>query len=359
MKVYFIGNGPNHLGCYYVRCLIPAMANGWKGNYNHLTKSGMKEIKMQVAEMLDSDVIVFHRANTNWHHRIGMTLREQGKKIVFDNDDTFKLDSDSAFANLDEKGFYENKEKLNNVTNNFVLNSDLITVSTNFLADEYSKINPNVVVLPNCINPEDYPEKPRKNETDKVRIGLVGSVAYHQDFQIIKELIRKLDKDKRVQLVLFGLWKDKHRSQNPLVEAVHYKEYAFWDSLQNLEHIGWCEMADYIDNLEQAKLDMMLIPRQDNYFNRCKSNIKYLEASMLEIPVIAQSMTDGPYQELNGSNGLLATDDWEEKVELLIQDKELRTAIGKNAKDYVLSKYDINKNKSLWTEAYKKIWQEK
>jgi len=139
------------------------------------------------------------------------------------------------------------------------------------------------------------------------------------------------------------------------VESVHYKEYAFWDSLKNLEHLPWCEMKDYIDVLEQTRLDIMLIPREDNYFNRCKSNLKFLEAAMLEIPVVAQAMTDGPYQELDGSNGILATDDWEEKVELLIQDKELRTAIGKNAKDYVLSKYDINNNAHLWREAYSKI----
>ena len=49
----------------------------------------------------------------------------------------------------------------------------------------------------------------------------------------------------------------------------------------------------------------MLIPRGENYFNRCKSNIKFLEASMCEIPVIAQSFTtnDSPYDELDGKIG--------------------------------------------------------
>lgn len=353
MRVYFFGNGPAHLGCYYVRCFQPMLANGWRGNFKGL--STLKSEKQQVQEALSADVVVFHRANTNWHHRMGMALREAGKKIVFDNDDTFILGENSAFKGLDEKGFYENKDRLNNVTYNFIRNSDLVTASTPLLAKEYSEFNKNTIVLPNCVNPDDWNDKPLKNETDKVRIGIVGSTAYHQDFKGIKDLLKKLDTDDRVQLVMFGLWKGDKRKNNPLVESVHYKEYAFWDSLKNLEHIPWCEMRDYIDTLEQARLDIMLIPREDNYFNRCKSNVKYLEASMLEIPVVAQSMTDGPYQELDGSNGILATDDWEDKVELLIQDKKLREAIGKNAKEYVLDKYDINKNAHLWQEAYKKI----
>ena len=354
MRVYYFGNGPAHLGCYYVRCFLPMMANGWRGNYKGL--STLKSEKQQLQEALSADIVVFHRANTNWHHRMGMALRQAGKKIVYDNDDTFHLGENSAFKTLDEKGFYENKDRLNNVTYNFVRNSDLVTASTPILAKEYSEFNKNTIVLPNCVNPDDWPDKPLKNETDKVRIGIVGSTAYHQDFKGIKKLLKRLDEDERVQLVMFGLWKGEKRKNNPLVESVHYKEYAFWDTLNNLEHFPWCEMKDYIDVLEQTRLDLMLIPREDNYFNRCKSNLKFLEASMLEIPVVAQAMTDGPYQELDGSNGILATDDWDDKVELLIQDKKLREAIGKNAKEYVLSKYNINNNAHLWREAYQKLY---
>lgn len=350
MKVYFLGNGPNYMGCYYVRCFLPMLANGWSGNYIGLSKR--KDEKTITKEMLEADVIVMHRANTNWHHRIAMTLKQEGKKIIFDNDDTFLLDNDSTFARLDDKGFEQNKERLNNVVNNFILNADLVTVSTDFLATEYKKLNPKTIVLPNCVNPDDWPDNPLRNEGDKIRIGLTGSTAYSQDFKTIKDLLRKLDNDKRVQLVMFGLHTPKHRRLNPKVNEIHFREYAFWDSLKNLEHIPSCPMADYFDTLEQARLDMMLIPRQDNYFNRCKSNIKYLEASMLEIPVIAQGFKDGPYQELNGENGILVENNWEEEVEQLIANKGKRLLMGATAKQYVLDKYDINKNAQLWVNAY-------
>ena len=56
-------------------------------------------------------------------------------------------------------------------------------------------------------------------------------------------------------------------------------------------------MIDYFDTLNDLELDIMMIPRKDNYFNKCKSNIKFLEASMCEIPVITNYFKDSPYEK--------------------------------------------------------------
>ena len=355
MKVFFVSSG--YMGCYYVRCLVPLMANGWKGSHFGVSTSSLKPSELVMKQMMDSDVVVFHRANTNWHHRVGMLLREAGKKLVFDNDDTFILDDSHAFKQLDEKGFEQNKEKMNNVVNNFIINSDMVTASTPMLKKEYERLHDNVVLLPNYINPDDWSEEPLKNEGDKVRIGLIGSSAYHCDFEPMQDLIRKLADNPKIQLVLFGLHGRKHRGENPLVDKVHYREYMFWDTIKNLEHVSWCPMEDYIDNLEQLKLDMVIIPRKDNYFNRCKSNIKYLECAMTEIPVIAQGFEDGPYQDLDGFNGIRIDDnnDWEKEIMRLVDDKELRRHMGKQAKKYVLKNYNIKDHKDKWVNAYKKL----
>jgi glycosyltransferase involved in cell wall biosynthesis len=105
----------------------------------------------------------------------------------------------------------------------------------------------------------------------------------------------------------------------------------------------------------------MIIPRADNNFNRAKSNLKFLESSMFEIPVVAQAFPDGksPYQ-VNPEDQkylLLATDynDWIEKIESLINDKEKRRKLGKRAKEYVVENYNINDKAHLWEEAYVQI----
>lgn len=351
-KVYFVGGA--YMGCWQVRCLLPMIHNGWQGNYKGLEKK-LKPAEQVREEMMRADIVVFHRADTNWHHRIAMMLRQAGKKIVFDNDDTMNLDISDPFYGLDEKGFAQNKRKLNNVINNFVINADLVTCSTEFLAEEYRKINPKVAVLPNYIDPSDW-ETPLRNEGEKVRVGIVGSTAYHGDFDQIKDVLRKLDADPKIQLVLMGLM--KKTTVNPKFAEVHKKELAFWESLKNLEWTNWVEMTEYFTALNELKLDIMLIPRRESYFNKAKSNLKFLEAGMLEIPVIASSFENAPYEEItSGNNGILIKDDkdWLEAIYSLVNDKEKRRAMGKEAYNYVLTNFNINNNYQKWAEAYQQL----
>lgn len=347
-KVYFIGG--EYLGCWYVRCLIPMIHNGWLGNYWGLAKE-MKSAQEVMKEVQSADIVVFHRANTIEHHKLAILLKQMGKKIVFDNDDTYKIDKSHAFYGLDEKGFKENTKFVNTLINNFIKNADLVTCSTEYLAKEYRELNPNVKVLPNLVNPDDW-SKPKRNKGDKVRIGVVGSVAYYHDFQIVEDVLTKLDNDPRVQLVLFGLHDKKKRKVNKQVNKVHKREYAFWDTLKNVEQAPWCDMIDYFDTLNDLELDIMMIPRKDNYFNKCKSNIKFLEASMCEIPVITNYFKDSPYEK--DGDYVVWTKDWLKDLERLITDKKLRRDIGKKAKQYVLNAYNIDRA-IMWEETYNNL----
>ena len=350
-KVYFVGG--HYLGCYYVRCFLPLLYNGWMGNYAGL-EPDLKPIAQQLSEMRNSDIIVFHRADTIEHHKVAIELKRLGKKIVFDNDDTFNLDKTHAFYNLDDKGFKKNVKMKNLLINNFIKNCDLVTTSTEFLAEEYRKISKNVVVLPNCVNPEDWDE-PLRNEDERVRVGIVGSTAYYHDFDIIKKEIRALYNDKRIKLVLFGLHSPKTRKENPLVSKVHLKEYGFWDDMPDIEHVSWCEMVDYFTILNELKLDMMLIPRRESYFNKAKSNVKFLEAAMCEIPVITNYFKGSPYEhDIDGTNGLMIKKDWIGAVETLM-DKDVRRQMGANARAYVLANYNIKDKAHLWADAYETI----
>ena len=178
------------------------------------------------------------------------------------------------------------------------------------------------------------------------------------DYLHLKELIKELSERDDVTICMMGLGDKKHRENNPGVTRVFKDEYAFWDSIK-MEHFLWCPTSDYPRILNEMKLDIMLIPRKDNYFNRCKSNLKFLEAAMCEIPVIAQSFDNGPYEEIiDGTTGILikGNNQWRDKVEMLIKDKELRRAIGKNAKWYVSKHYDINFNAWRWKEAYSSLF---
>jgi glycosyltransferase involved in cell wall biosynthesis len=337
--------------------------NGWDGDIDSLER-GRKLPSQVQKEMLDADTVVFHRADTLDHHKTAVILKKAGKKIVFDNDDTFKMDDNRYFKNMDKKNYKKNHKIKNMCIDSFVRNVDLVTTTTEFLADEYRKLNKNVVVIPNCVDPMDWDE-PKRNEGDKVRIGIVGSVAYYNDFEVIQEYLKELSERKDITLVLFGLHSKKTQSDNPLLTGLLNKEYDFWNGI-DIEQAPWVEMSEYMSTLNSLKLDIMLIPRKDNYFNRCKSNIKFLEAAMCEIPVIASGFKDGQgcydfdLGEENNQHGIFGRlayneKEWREEVELLIEDKNKRRAIGRNARNYAECNYNIEHNAHKWEEAYKTL----
>lgn len=78
---------------------------------------------------------------------------------------------------------------------------------------------------------------------------------------------------------------------------------------------------------------------------------------MLNIPVVAQAFPDGksPYQDPDDSEHMVLVHDndkWEQETEKLIKDAGLRKQIGESAREYVLGRYDINKNIWRWEQAY-------
>lgn len=351
MKVYFTNSMLE--ACWFAREYIPMVAGGWDGDRtslikNYRTPTTMAQHALQAMEQ--SDVIVFHRANDDRAFNVAVELKKLGKKIVYDNDDTYK-----NFTGL-EKHLTRRLEYVDKWTDAFIKNADLVTCSTEFLAEEYRKLNKNVVVLPNCVEPSDWPEVPQRNTNGKVRIGIVGSVAANQDYEPIQDILPKLCQRDDVEIVLFGL----PPKTNPKITRMYKKEFEFWDKLK-IEWQTFVNVQDYIETLDNLKLDLMLIPRHDDYFNRCKSNLKFLEASMLEIPVIAQGFPDGksPYQ-VNFSDTSYMTvinnnSKWEEEIERLIKDKDLRLNMGKLAKSYVLDNYNINTKIELWESAYQNL----
>jgi len=342
-------------GCCYPRIYLPCVYNGyWTDKPTpRADRINTEEIKKQLD---NADIVVFHRAEEQQYHDLAKILKQMGKKIVMDNDDTFLLEDFHPLAQFTPDGkFQDNLKRRQNNINDFIEMCDLVTCSTETLKKEYSEHNKNVVVLPNCVDPEDW-DTPLRNDGDKVRIGIVGSAALEYDYLHIKQLIKELSERDDVELVLFGLGDTKHQKNNPKVTKVFKDEYEFWNNIK-MEQFPWCKRYDYNRTLNEARLDIMIIPRRDNYFNRCKSNIKFLEASMCEIPVVAQSFTDGPYEEIIEDIGVLIKDNskWKEELEILIKDKELRRQIGKNARDYVIKNYNIEDKAHLWADAYNKL----
>lgn len=345
-KVYYVWG--SYDGCNYVRCLMPTIYNGWDGDKVRLLGEIDRNRSAQGA--IASDIVVFQRPDDSLRYEAALNLKALGKKIVFENDDTYLVDDAMKLGGI----LRERTENLNK----FIEMADLVTTTTEFLADEYRKINPRVVVIPNCVDPNDWPE-PLRNESKKVRIGFVGSVTASGDYEVAIPLLDELNKRNDVQIVMFGL-PAKH-AETEKVRELYKEEAEFWEKY-NIEWQPIVNMHEYFDVLNELRLDIMVIPRKDNYFNRCKSNVKFLEAAMLEIPVVAQSFEDGlsPYdKDIDSMNGMLArtSEDFKQAVNFLINNKDIRRKMGKEAYKYVLGKYNIEFNHKRWADAYNKMYE--
>lgn len=358
MRVYYISSGLQ--GCYAVRCLFPLMANGWDGDQTSISIDQKTPENKSIASQ-QADVVVFHRPETKDKLEIARMLKGIGKKIVFDNDDTFKDNGGYRFNEyMDKKRFEQGMETLDTHIDTFVKEADLVTCSTEFLAEEYRKIHNNVVVLPNCIDPF-YFDEPLRNENGKTRIGIVGSMGVTADLDVCKPIIKHFRDREDIEIVLYSL--PVHREDN-ITRELYSEEYKFLDTLKEYTNVIWQPFTDfqnYYDILNQLRLDIAIIPRADNYFNRCKSNLKFLEMSMLEIPCISQGFPDGqsPYERdpEDAKHQIIVKDNWIEAIEGLAQDKEKQREMGRKAREYVEQKYNIEKNAHKWEEAYQTLFK--
>lgn len=358
-RIYYISSGLQ--GCYTVRCLLPLIANGNDGDQTSLSLDvKTPEDKSKAAQY--SDIVVFHRPDTQQKLEMIRLLKGAGKKIVVDNDDTYKDDGGCKYTEfLDEERMKKGLREVNHTFDSALKEADLVTCSTEFLKKEYELINPNVVVLPNCIDPF-YFDEPLKNETDKVRIGIVGSIGITSDFDLCKPILAHFKDREDVTFILFSM---PPKGQDEITRQLYAEEYKFLDELLTYKNIEWqpfVDHQDYYDTLNKLKLDISIIPRADNYFNRCKSNLKFLEMSMLEIPCIAQGFptNDSPYEvdEDDAKHMIIVkeNENWIPEIEALIKDKERRIEMGSKAREYVENKYNIEKNCFKWEEAYLKCY---
>lgn len=358
MRVYYISSGLQ--GCYHVRCLLPMQANGWDGDQTspvpHLKDAEHKALAAQ-----NSDVIVFHRPDDAKKLELAKYLKKTyGKKIVFDNDDTYKDDGGFRLnAYMNEERMKSGLKRINETIDEFIGEvADLVTCSTDFLNREYSQLHSNVVTLPNCVDPF-YFEEPLKNETDVLRVGVTGSLAVTSDFKHVYDIVMHFKGDKRVQFVLFSL---PPNDQDKLTRELYSEEYKMLSEM-DIEWHPFVPHHEYYDQLNELRLDLAIIPREENYFNRCKSNLKFLECSMFEIPVLAQSFSDAtsPYEiDAEDTRHMTLCKNKEafiDEIEYAITHRGEIREMGERARRYVAEKYDINNHAHKWDDAYRNLWK--
>lgn len=262
--------------------------------------------------------------------------QKHGKKIVFDIDDNY-LDIPKTNKLYDRFGSGKRERAMLSTILSF---ADAITTSTFPLKEKiqgHIKLMHGIVkpmyVIPNMNDTTFWKQKvkPKWNDS-KITIGYAGSNSHQDDLQMIMPAISKLMKKyKNLHFQLLG------SIEKDLIPT-YFKGFT-QESMTRIE-VGAAEsiFKEYPAWLGQQAWDIAIAPLVDTAFTRCKSHIKWLEYSMFKMPVVASRVY--PYfmpirgQKVieDGVTGLLArSNEWEEKLEKLILDKDLRKTLADNA----------------------------
>jgi glycosyltransferase involved in cell wall biosynthesis len=283
------------------------------------------------------------------------------------------------------------QEKINEKIVNNLRVSRYVSTTTEIFADEIKKINPNVVIFPNAIDPTEPQFNEKNIESDKVRIGWLGGSSHLHDLQLLDGMVAKLSDIKNdIQFVLCGfdtrgtmteinqqtgekkqrpirpdetVWFDYEKifTNNYSTVSPEYKDFLMKFEQKNYEselnesylRVWTKPVTSYARNY--SKFDISLAPIKQHIFNKVKSQLKVIEAGFYKKALIATDF--GPYTidlkhalkngEYTDGNALLVKEsrnhsDWAKYVKKLVQNPNMRIDMGERLYEHVSQRYDLN-----------------
>ena len=204
-----------------------------------------------------------------------------------------------------------------------VIESHGVITTTEYLRDYYLRWNQNVKVIPNCID-FDLWDMYKSHSNEKVRIGWIGGANHDGDLKLIKNVLYEI--------------LDKYPQAEVYIVSYPPPE---WKAYKNLHLINkWATIDKYSKMMKELSFDIGIAPLRDNYFNRGKSNLKYLEYSACHIPTVASNVES--FKNGNFQGFLCNTDEeWFNSLATLIANQDLRLQMGWNGY------YDVKENFNL------------
>lgn len=225
---------------------------------------------------------------------------------------------------------------------------DMVTTTTEILADVFREYNSNVRTLPNCVDLNIWePLKVVRKRPDEIRMYWGGGQSHSEDLLMIREPLKIiLEKYKNLKLVVMG-WLPQG-----------FIEYYGKDRIEFHE---WVSTVAYPYKVRALDIDFGIIPLRDTEFNRCKSSIKWVELASLEIPAVVSYVS--PYREIEGlssnDNSIYIENNdsqsWVEGITHLIENNGARHDIGVNARKVVEEHFDINTQYHQWVNTLQEV----
>lgn len=282
----------------------------------------------------DFDVVVAQRTCLDGPSQLfqGMAGLPRHPRLVYElDDDLLNMDQTNSAAS-----FYNDPKVQRNIRANLEC-ADVVTVSTEPLAQQMRRYNRNVVVLPNCV-PEDLLAWQPGYHTDRVTIGWQGSPTHDGDWAVAAQPIQQ--------------WFNNAKRRGLPVEfhTVGVLPRSFPRLFPHRVSAWQQEPARYYHMLDWH---IAVAPLARTTFNNSKSDLRCLEAGVLGFPVVASDTL--AYRDFveHGKTGFLVDKpkDWGRYLQMLAEDPDLRAQMSTAAKEHAATR-TVEGNVHRWLEAY-------
>jgi len=303
--------------------------------------SGWKDFYRSLHLLQHSSIVIFYRVGLhhNFYEKYFAEAKRLGIKIGYDIDDPiFDIESVVKNSNIDHLDQNIIDNLLNDVSSYLLAlhSSDFCIASTSGMKEVIRKsgYKGDIIIRKNGVDKET---KNLSATIDSIRedsqvtrlIYATPSKAHQADFLLIEDVLIKILKKYhgRVRLILMGELEFSNKKNSEEVEKYIDRE-----------SVG--SYKEFLNVL--STVDINLVPLVNSKFNSTKSNIKFLDATSVNVVSICSNI--GDYKSLNdGYNCYLAdgVDEWFDKLCSLIDNKQRRYDMLEKAKYTLEQEYDL------------------
>ena len=287
------------------------------------------------------DVVVAQR----WNKHDGLSVWRGAAlwaKTVYDlDDDVFRITAE----NWNACQLYDRPD-VRDAVGHAAETADLVTVSTEPLAEVMREFNPNVTVLGNCIPGWacTLPRPPGAQQRTRPRVGWQGGASHGVDIGQVAAPVRRF-------LRRFPAW-------DLQLNGSDYRDTIRAPASRSF-YVPWVPVYTSPDRYYTSiDFDIGLAPLYPTQFSRSKSAIKIIEYGARGIPSVASDIE--PYRDVitHGVDGFLVRRDheWLKYLSELAGDDELRAKMGAAAQE-MARQHLIEDHFTEWASAYRGLFR--
>jgi len=262
-------------------------------------------------------------------------MQEAGSRVLVEVDDNYLAPPTVAPGTEGPWQMFIDQDRLDDHSTEahrkIVRFADGVIVSTEHLGRIYGRLNPNVYVCRNSVDPDDWDDPPPQD--DVFTVGFAGSVSHFFDLQDIRRALGWLEDQPGVEIVSIGGLE---------FTGTH-------------KHIDWTDdLAAYRKNLLDARLDVGLAPLRPGGWADAKSDVKALEYAMAgAVPVVSDVEAYSPWQDEGPCYWVppKSPKGWLKVLKHIVTHKEEARAMAWQARLWVLGRRTIQREIGEWRRA--------